>query len=49
MKLLRKGFSQGLSVKQIMTEITSELNGPGNITKEILYEYYLRGLKQTKS
>ena len=29
-----KGFTEGLSVEQIMAEIPSELDGPGNITKE---------------
>ena len=43
-EITEKGFIEGLSVEQIMTEIKSELNGPGNITKEdfiknILYTF----------
>ena len=33
-EITEKGFTEGLSVEQIMAEIKSELNGPGNITKE---------------
>ena len=33
-EITEKGFIEGLSVKEIMAEIKSELNGPGNITKE---------------
>jgi glyoxylase-like metal-dependent hydrolase (beta-lactamase superfamily II) len=33
-EITKDGFEEGLSVKQIMDEIKTELNGPGNITKE---------------
>ena len=43
-EITEKGLSKGLSVEQIMAEIKSELNGPGNITKEDFIKniiYYL--------
>ena len=38
-------FEEGLSVKQIMTEIKTELNGPGNITKEDFIKNIIYDLK----
>ena len=44
-EITEKGFIEGLSVKQIMAEIKSELNGPGNITKEDFIKNILYDLK----
>ena len=40
-----KGFIEGLSVEQIMAEIKSELNGPGNITKKDFIKNIIYDLK----
>ena len=44
-EITEKGFTEGLSVDQIMTEIKSELNGPGNITKEDFIKNIIYDLK----
>ena len=44
-EITEKGFIEGLSVKQIMAEIKSELNGPGNITKEDFIKNIIYDLK----
>ena len=44
-EITEKGFIEGLSVEQIMTEIKSELNGPGNITKEDFIKNIIYDLK----
>ncbi len=38
-------FEEGFSVKQIMAEIKTELNGPGNITKEDFIKNIIYDLK----
>jgi glyoxylase-like metal-dependent hydrolase (beta-lactamase superfamily II) len=44
-EITEKGFTEGLSVEQIMAEIKSELNGPGNITKEDFIKNIIYDLK----
>ena len=44
-EITEKGFIEGLSVEQIMVEIKSELNGPGNITKEDFIKNIIYDLK----
>ena len=44
-EITEKGIAEGLSVKQIMAEIKSELNGPGNITKEDFIKNIIYDLK----
>ena len=44
-EITEKGFTEGLSVEQIMAEIKSELNGPGNITKEDFIKNIIYNLK----
>ena len=44
-EITKKGFTEGLSVEQIMAEIKSELNGPGNITKEDFIKNIIYDLK----
>ena len=44
-EITEKGFIEGLSVKEIMAEIKSELNGPGNITKEDFIKNIIYDLK----
>mgnify|MGYP001206265507 FL=1 len=44
-EITEKGIADGLSVKQIMAEIKSELNGPGNITKEDFIKNIIYDLK----
>ena len=44
-EITEKGFIEGLSVEQIMAEIKSELNGPGNITKEDFIKNIIYDLK----
>ena len=44
-EITEKGFTEGLSVEQIMVEIKSELNGPGNITKEDFIKNIIYDLK----
>ena len=44
-EITEKGFTEGLSVEQIMAGIKSELNGPGNITKEDFIKNIIYDLK----
>jgi glyoxylase-like metal-dependent hydrolase (beta-lactamase superfamily II) len=44
-EITEKGYTEGLSVEQIMAEIKSELNGPGNITKEDFIKNIIYDLK----
>tara|TARA_A100000164_G_scaffold137275_1_gene121904 strand:- start:1063 stop:2001 length:939 start_codon:yes stop_codon:yes gene_type:complete len=44
-EITENGFAEGLSVEQIMSEIKSELNGPGNITKEDFIKNIIYDLK----
>ena len=44
-EITEKGFTEGLSVEQIMAEIKSELNGPGNITKKDFIKNIIYDLK----
>ena len=44
-EITKKGIAEGLSLKQIMAEIKSELNGPGNITKEDFIKNIIYDLK----
>ena len=44
-EVTEKGFTEGLSEEQIMAEIKSELNGPGNITKEDFIKNIIYDLK----
>ena len=44
-EITEKGFTEGLSVEQIMAEIKSELNGSGNITKEDFVKNIIYDLK----
>ena len=44
-EITEKGFTEGLSVEQIMAEIKSELNGSGNITKEDFIKNIIYDLK----
>ena len=44
-EITEKGYTEGLSVEQIMAEIKSELNGPGNITKEEFIKNIIYDLK----
>ena len=44
-KITEDGFEEGLSVKQIMAEIKTELNGPGNISKEDFIKNIIYDLK----
>ena len=44
-EITEKGFTEGLSVEQIMAEIKTELNGPGNITKEDFIKNIIYDLK----
>ena len=44
-EITEKGYTEGLSVEQIMAEIKSALNGPGNITKEDFIKNIIYDLK----
>ena len=44
-EITEKGYTEGLSVEQMMAEIKSELNGPGNITKEDFIKNIIYDLK----
>lgn len=44
-EITEKGFTEGLSVEQIMAEIKSELKGSGNITKEDFVKNIIYDLK----
>ena len=44
-EITEKGFTEGLSVEQIMAEIKSELNGPGILTKEDFINNIIYNLK----
>ena len=44
-EITEKGYTEGLSVEQIMAQIKSELNGPGNITKEDFIKNIIYDLK----
>ena len=44
-EITEDGFEEGLSVKQIMAEIKTELNGPGNINKEEFINNIIYDLK----
>jgi cyclase len=44
-EITEKGYTEGLSVEQIMAEIKSELNGSGNITKEDFVKNIIYDLK----
>ena len=44
-EITEKGYTEGLSVEQIMAEIKSELNGPGNITKKDFIKNIIYDLK----
>ena len=44
-QITEHGFEEGLSVKQILAEIKTELNGPGNINKEDFIKNIIYDLK----
>ena len=44
-EITEDGFEEGLSLKQIMAEIKTELNGPGNINKEEFINNIIYDLK----
>ena len=44
-EITEKGYTEGLFVEQIMAEIKSELNGPGNITKKDFIKNIIYDLK----